>query len=33
MLMQVGSDEPIVDEIVGLGFDPKDEITILGMKI
>jgi hypothetical protein len=33
MLMQVGSDEPIVDEIIGLGFDPKDEITILGMKI
>jgi hypothetical protein len=33
MLMQVGSDDIINDDILGLGFDPKNEITILGMKL
>jgi hypothetical protein len=33
MLMQVGSNDIIDDDILGLGFDQKNEITILGMKL
>jgi hypothetical protein len=32
-LMQVGSNDIIDDDILGLGFDQKNEITILGMKL
>ena len=33
VLMQVGSEEPIQEEIKNLGFDLKSEMTILGLTI
>ncbi len=32
-LLQFGTNEPVADEILNLGFDVRDEVTLLGLKI
>ena len=32
-LLQFGTNEPVDDEILNLGFDVRDEVTLLGLKI